>query len=135
MITVRNTQRKIALNKQEIFSTAQKILDIIGYQDYELNILITNNRTIRVYNKKFRSIDKPTDILSFSYYPDYNDNEKILGDLILSAEYILREATKAQIPFKERLVVLLVHGVCHLLGYDHVHDKDYRRMRAKEQMI
>lgn len=144
MITIKNTQRKIALDKEKIQKDIQRILDILKYSDFDIGIWFTNNKTIRKYNRTFRSKDKPTDILSFPYYPSLKAGKRIkpqteedrnLGDLILSLEYIQKDAQMLNISFEQRLKILLVHGICHLLGYDHIEDKDYRRMRAKEAYL
>jgi probable rRNA maturation factor len=141
MITIKNTQRKIALNVPKIRQDVQKILDALGYADFDIGIWFTSNKTMREYNFNFRDKDKPTDILSFPYYPTLKAGERIepeseddrnLGDLIVSAEYVQKDAVSLQVPFEDRLKLLLVHGICHLLGYDHINDGDFKRMRAKE---
>lgn len=144
MILLKNSQRKIPVNQELLLSDAHKILNLLRYPDYDLGILITTNKTIRDYNREYRHKDKPTDILSFPYYPDLqagkrikltSTEEKNLGDLIISAEYVVQEAQKHAVSFDERMRILLVHGICHLLGYDHIIDADFRRMRAKEAYI
>lgn len=144
MIKIINRQRKIAIDIEKLKKDAQHILEIIKYPDFDLGILLTNNKTIRNYNKTYRSKDKATDILSFSHHPGHeagkkikvlNDDDKNLGDLIISPEYVVKEAEKYNVSFNERMRILLVHGVCHLLGYDHELDEDWRRMRAKEAYI
>jgi probable rRNA maturation factor len=144
MITVHNRQRKIKIDKRSITSTVRKILSIVGYPDFDIGILLTNNATIRRYNREYRSKDKPTDILSFQYHEHAQPGKKIrvkeeedknLGDLILSLEYIASAAQELHVTFDERLTVLLVHGICHLLGYDHETDTQWRSMRAKEAFI
>ncbi|HVW99382.1 MAG TPA: rRNA maturation RNase YbeY [Candidatus Babeliaceae bacterium] len=144
MILIRNTQRTISINKELISQQAQQILNILNYSDFDLGIWITNDKTIRFYNREYRHKDKATDILSFPYYPELQagkqikaktQEEKNLGDLIISAPYVLNEAQKLGVSLEDRLKILLVHGVCHLLGYDHIEDADYRRMRAKEAYI
>ncbi len=144
MISFKNTQRKIKINKNLLVQEAQEILDILNYPDFDLGIWITTNKTIREYNREYRHKDKPTDILSFPYHPTLEagkrikvseEEDKNLGDLIISAEYVVEEAKKYNVTFEQRMRILLVHGVCHLLGYDHIIDADYRRMRAKEAFI
>jgi rRNA maturation RNase YbeY len=144
MIILKNSQRAIPIDKQQVVSEVQTILDIIKYSNFDIGILITTNKTIRSYNKQYRQQDKPTDILSFPFYPELqagkrikvlSEEEKNLGDLIVSAAYVQKDAQKYGITFEERLRVLLVHGICHLLGYDHIDDADFRRMRAKEAFI
>lgn len=143
MITIHQKQRRIHLDTKELHKTLQKILTILGYKDFDLGVLLTNNKTIQAYNKQFRGKDKPTDILSFSYHQlkpgkrikVLTEEDKNLGDLIISLEYVHEAAHQLHIPFKERLTTLLIHGVCHLLGYDHETDTQWRSMRAKEAFI
>ena len=144
MITIHNRQRKYTLDIKKLHTTVQQILEIINYSDFDIGILLTTNKTIRTYNLTYRSKDKPTDILSFSYHPELipgkrirakSEDDKNLGDLILSIEYIDKIAKAMGVSLEERLKVLLVHGICHLLGYDHESDADYRSMRAKEAYI
>ena len=144
MITIKNSQRNIALNKELLQHNAQKILALLDYTDFDLGILITNNKTIRNYNREYRHKNKPTDILSFPHHPTLQagkritiqeEDDKNLGDLIISAEYVAEEAKKYNVTFEQRLLILLIHGICHLLGYDHINDADFRRMRVKEAFI
>jgi probable rRNA maturation factor len=144
MILIQNKQRKINPDIKALKVEAQAILDIIKYPDFDLGILLTNNKTIQEYNKEYRHKDKPTDILSFPYHPDlqagkriqvYTPEDKNLGDLIISLEYVEQETQKLNTTLKARLRIILVHGICHLLGYDHIEDHDWRRMRAKEGYI
>lgn len=122
----------------------QNILTIVNYTDFSIGVLITTNKSIRVYNRTYRKKDKPTDILSFRYHANAtpgkrikakDEDDKNLGDLIISLEYVKRDAVLRGITLEERLKVLFVHGICHLLGYDHEIDADWRSMRAKEAFI
>lgn len=141
MITIKNTQRKIRIDVKQLYKDAQTILRILHYDDYDLGIWLTTDKTIRHYNKTYRHKDKATDILSFSYHPlikagerikPKNEEDKNLGDLIISVEYVQRVAKEMKVDLYERMRVLLVHGICHLLGYDHERDEDYRVMHRKE---
>ncbi len=144
MIVIRNTQRKVKLNTQQIKKEAQGILDILGYHDFDLGIWFTTNTTIHDYNRTYRHKDKPTDILSFPNYPELkagdrivatHEDERNLGDLILAPEYIAADAKRLRVPFEKRMRRLLVHGICHLLGYDHIEDADYKVMLKQEMAI
>jgi probable rRNA maturation factor len=113
----------------------------LHYEDYDLGIWLTTNKTIRYYNKTYRHKDKATDILSFSYHPSLqagerikpkNEEDKNLGDLIISVEYVARVAREMKVDLYKRMQLLLVHGICHLLGYDHERDEDYKIMHRKE---
>ena len=144
MITIKNRVRSIAVDEAQLKRNIQKILNEINYPDYDLGILLTTNKTIKKYNKFYRNKNKPTDILSFSYYPDLepgsrikpaSEEEKNLGDLIISLERTKTDAKQLGIPFKTRLNQLVVHGICHLLGYDHVTEKAYQQMKKKEELL
>jgi rRNA maturation RNase YbeY len=144
MIHIKNSQRKIAINADQLKTDLQTILDALNYSDFEISVLITTNKTIREYNRDYRHKDKPTDILSFPYHPELKAGKRIkvkepedknLGDLIISAEYVTKDAKELNVTFEARMKKLLVHGVCHLLGYDHIIDADWRRMRAKEGFL
>lgn len=150
MIYLKITQRKVPIDRAALTKDLEKILHLIDYPDFALGVWITNNATIREYNREYRKKDKATDILSFPAYPDLKAGERIvvdcceedscgdgkeLGDLMLSAEYIMQAAQELGVSFEERLRVLLVHGICHLLGYDHIEDDDYKKMQKKEIAI
>lgn len=144
MITIKNTQRKITVNTKKLKTQAAYLLKLLGYEDFDLGIWLTTNKTIQEYNRTYRNKDKPTDILSFTHHPTLKAGEKIvvrepddknLGDLIISLEYVQHDASRWHMTFEERMPVLLVHGICHLLGYDHEHDADYKIMHKKEQTL
>lgn len=134
MITIKNRVTKIKVNRRELRRAIQKILDVAGYPDFDIGVWLTTNKTIRVYNKKYRKQDKPTDVLSFPYHDKLKPGQKIvvkspedknLGDILISLEYIK----------KDDLYRILVHGVAHLLGYDHQTEKAYKIMQKKEQQL
>jgi probable rRNA maturation factor len=144
MILIKNTQRKIVVSLKKIEEDAQKILRILHYDDFDLGIWITTNKTIHSYNREYRKKDKPTDILSFAYHPTLKagkriapktDDDKNLGDLIISAEYVQKAARQLGQTLDERMRILVVHGICHLLGYDHEVDEDYKIMHKEELAI
>jgi probable rRNA maturation factor len=142
MIFIKNRQRKIPVNTQHLADQVKDMLAIAGYPDFGIGILLTTNRSIRTFNKQFRGKDKPTDVLSFPYYPKLKpgqrinartEEEKYLGDMVISLEYALNDAPKTWArPFRDHLVVLVAHGIAHLLGHDHLTDEQWRLMQAAE---
>lgn len=101
-----------------------------------LTLLLSNNRKIRKFNKKFRNKDKPTDILSFPL----NSKIKIkkntyLGDIIISYNFMNTPRIKEIKIFKDRVIKTFIHGFLHLLGFDHIKDKDYKKMIKEENKI
>jgi rRNA maturation RNase YbeY len=144
MITIRNTQRKIKIDTAQLKKDAQTILDALDYGDFDLGILITTDKTIHKYNREYRDKDKPTDILSFPYHTEIkagqrikveSEEDKNLGDLIIAPEYVMNDLPKWNTTFEKHLQRLLVHGICHLLGYDHIEDADYKVMHKKEMVL
>ncbi len=141
MILIKNRQRTYDIDTTKMISDAQCILNELRYSDFDLGILITSDKTIRKYNRDYRGKDKPTDILSFPHHPHikageriiaHNEDDKNLGDIILSPSFIYNDLERWGVSFEHRLEDLLVHGICHLLGYDHIEDSDYKIMRKKE---
>lgn len=144
MIIIRNTQRSIPIDITSLEADSKKMLAFLGYQDFGLHIWITTDETVRRYNNAYRKKDKPTDILSFPYHPELKAGERLvvadeedreLGDMIISAAYVVRDAQKYGVSFERRMKRLLVHGICHLLGYDHMNDVDYKLMFTEEKRI
>lgn len=144
MITIRNTQRKIKIDIANLKHDAQTILDALEYSDFDLGIWLTSNTMIRKYNNEYRHKDKPTDVLSFPYHTELKAGQKIkvkaeedknLGDLIIAPEYVMHDLPKWDTTFEKHLQRLLVHGICHLLGYDHIEDEDYKVMLKKETQL
>jgi probable rRNA maturation factor len=141
MILIRNSQRKIFVDVKKLKRDAQTLLTALKYEDFDLGLWLTTNKTIQKYNAQYRHKDKPTDILSFPYHPQLKagerivaqtDEDKNVGDLIIAPEYVVQDAKNLGTTFEKRMQVLLVHGICHLLGYDHIKDADYKVMHRKE---
>lgn len=106
----------------------------MGCENCEISIVITDDSDIREINSSYRNIDRPTNVLSF---PMDDENMiipgiRILGDLVISEDTAQREADSAGITLDQRLSQLLVHGILHLLGYDHeTGDEDEKKMTQK----
>ena len=139
-------QRKYKVDRQSIKNNADNILLLCGSGNAELSILIVNNRVMRTLNRKYRGIDKPTDVLSFLPSPaplTYSGGGagegkplRFLGDIVISMEKIHAQAAeRGHSPDKE-FKILLIHGILHLLGYDHeVSRAEAQRMRREEKLI
>ncbi len=139
MITIKNTQRKYQINIEQLRLTAQLILNELGYSDFDLGIWLTTSKTIRIYNRDYRKKDKPTDILSFPYHVNLepgkrikviNEEDKNIGDIILAIDFINNLLPLFDTTLDERLRTILVHGICHLLGYSH-YDPDNDKIMTK----
>ena len=101
-----------------------------------LNLLLSNNKNIKKLNKIFRNKNKSTDVLSFP------SNKKIkiskntfLGDIIISYNYLDKPKTQELKLFKEKVIKTFIHGYLHLLGFDHIKNKDYSKMLRRENLL
>ena len=131
-IEVRNRQRKYRINQRNIRKDANTILSLCGVDDIELSLLIVNNRSIRELNKKYRGMDKPTDVLAFPM----GGHSKLLGDIIISMEKTHAQAAERGHSPEQEFKILLTHGILHLLGYDHeISRSEAQRMKRKEKII
>ncbi len=100
---------------------AQQILNICAKPDAELSILILDNDGIQQINRDYLQRNRPTNVISFAMQEGLGAGvqPQLLGDVVISAERAASDASAAQIPFEHELWFLLVHGILHLLGYDH----------------
>lgn len=106
----------------------------------EISLLFTDDKFIRSLNHQYRGIDKSTDVLSFSLREGpvkalESGIDKLLGDIIVSVETAQRQADNLNHSLEKELILLLIHGLLHLTGYDHEKEKDYKIMREKEGEI
>jgi probable rRNA maturation factor len=103
----------------------------------ELSLVLTGDAEQRDLNRRYRGRDAPTNVLSFpagaAAAPP--DKPRLLGDVVLACETLAREAAEQHKPFPDHLRHLVVHGVLHLLGYDHQEEREARRMEALESAI
>lgn len=105
-------------------------------EEMEINIAIRNSNTVRLLNKQFRETDSPTDVLSFpADEMDPENGLRILGDIVISFPVARQQAEEAKIPVADEIQILVVHGLLHLLGYDHELEKDKEKMWAIQGTI
>ena len=108
-------------------------------------ITLTNPENIQKLNKEYRNIDKETDVLSFPIF-EKEEIEKIilqkehivqdtLGDIVISVKRVEEQAKEYGHSFERELSYMIVHGFYHLMGYDHIEEKDKLEMRSKEEKI
>ncbi len=101
-----------------------------------LTLLLSNNKRIKNLNRKFRNKNKHTDILSFPFeQKKRNLKEFYLGDIVISFNYMNKPKNLNPKKFKEKTIKIFIHGFLHLLGYDHIKEKDYKKMFNVEQEV
>lgn len=113
-----------------------------------VDVLVTDNDTVRELNRDYLGIDEPTDVLSFPHAEEYGgsvpdapawvsppDDILHLGEIIVAYPYAVQQAEEQKHPVDWEIAHLLVHGVLHLLGYDHLEPDDEYEMRTREHAI
>ena len=101
-----------------------------------LTLLLSNNQTIKKLNRKFRNKNNHTDVLSFPFQKNFkNLKEVYLGDIIISFNYMNNPKNLKNNEFKKKVCKIFIHGFLHLLGFDHIKNKDYLKMLKEEEKI
>ena len=126
-----------AVVREKLISQAKQVLGILELRDAELSLLICDDAFIHPLNRDYRGKDKPTDVLSFAQREgDFAfEDDPILGDVIISLETTIRQAEERKHSTQRELSILLIHGILHLIGYDHIEDDEAEIMETKEKEI
>jgi probable rRNA maturation factor len=115
-------------------------------EDAEMGLVITSQERVHELNKTYRGQDRPTDVLAFALRLESDaetdlpftappDGVKHLGEVVISYPQAVRQAEEHQHPIKKEVAILVIHGVLHLLGYDHVKPGEAAAMSAREAEI
>lgn len=135
-----NRQEKVELDK-DIFDIIEKTIEetllLEGKSlNYEISLTFVDNEEIRELNKKYRSIDRETDVLSFPLEQDESlFPVPMLGDIVISAEKALEQSIEYGHSFVREIAYLTAHSMLHLLGYDHMNETEKQTMRKKEKNV
>ena len=125
-------EQEISVDEPSLSSLARHVLDKEGLDEsVELSILLIGADHIRRLNARFAGNDYATDVLSFPMMDDEEANESMLGDVVLCPEIARANAEKLNHSLDRELNVLLVHGILHLLGYDHQGKSDGSDMERR----
>ena len=106
-----------------------------GRKKVVLTVLLSGNKKIKQLNKKFRKKNKPTDILSFPFKKKVSKNMTYLGDIIISYDYMNKTKSSNIYEFKDKVAKIFIHGFLHLVGFDHVKMKEFKKMNKEESKI
>jgi len=113
---------------------ARAHLESLERHDAELSVLLTGDRAIRALNRRWRGLDRPTDVLSFPLHEPPGRSAE-LGDVAISIDTARRRARRSGSPLLAEVDRYLVHGILHLLGHDHERPRDARAMAALEAEV
>jgi probable rRNA maturation factor len=127
---------KLPVEKSILLHAAQVTLEIGNSRDLDVSIVIGNDELLKRLNRKYRNIDAATDVLSFSTSELDPDTGSIyLGDVVISLPFAEAQAEAGGHPLGDELQLLVVHGILHLLGYDHLEQVDKVKMQAAQDMV
>lgn len=126
--------------KEAVLDCVCKDVDFLKLpKNFALNLVLSDNQTVQKLNKEFRGIDKPTNVLSFANIDDEffdeilkNQDDIELGDVIVAFEVMCEQASELEISLKDHFCHLWVHGMLHILGYDHMIEAERLEMEQKE---
>lgn len=111
-------------------------LEIVGNTEaLEVTVRLTDNDEIRELNHEYRGKDAPTNVLSFPCDWDLPEEPRLLGDIVIAVEVVNREAKEQNKKMEAHWAHIVVHGLLHLLGYDHLNDADAEKMETLEKQI
>lgn len=138
-VLLRNDHPGINVDCVDIKSKVEVIMGRLNCLDQEISILLTGDTNIRQLNQEFRNVDKPTDVLSFPQtsdeYPPIPE-EKFLGDIAISLDTAMIQSKEHGLEFKEEIILLLIHGMLHLSGFDHeISEQEEVKMRNKTREL
>lgn len=135
-IYLKNQKKNFPLNLDRLKKIVRKILIKEGKSNKsEINIIFTDNLKISRLNKKYLKTTRATDVLAFPMQEGMKlkGDPYFLGDIVISVEMALRKARQFKISPLKEICLYLIHGLLHLLGYDHKRGKDDKLMREKEK--
>lgn len=126
--------------EDEIIRAAEVVGKIYGTENSEVDFILTTDEKIHELNKKYRGIDRPTDVLSFAFRESdepeiLNPEVEYLGEIIISIERAKVQAEEYGHSILREIVFLSVHGMLHLLGYDHMEEEERIEMESEQNFV
>ncbi|MBI1748859.1 MAG: rRNA maturation RNase YbeY [Acidobacteria bacterium] len=133
---VLNKQRRLLCRPDHLADFADAVLNYLGASDQEVVIMLVNDSIITKYNARFLGHDRPTDVIAFPYADSRKSRDRFepnsyLGDILISADTAAANARRYRLTPAREIKNLIIHGIIHLLGYDHT--TDHGQMRRLER--
>lgn len=134
------TEKSIPLKDREIKGIISQTLKLAQWdseEDYEVSVLFVDKDEIRGINRDYRKIDRVTDVISFSFHEGEGAEFAgfMLGDLAICPEVVKKHSVDYGTTFNAEMTFVIVHGVLHLLGFDHNKKNDREKMREMEKIV
>lgn len=138
-IIIENRQKKISVDRRSVRRAMSKIMKYLNCSDMVISLLFVNDNDITEINRRYLNRDYPTNVLAFSLAAGEfgNINPNILGDIVISVDTAYKDACESGIEFNDEMAFLMIHGVLHLLNYDHeiARPRKIQQMKKKEREL
>ena len=136
-ILITDRQAAVEIDPFRVERSLGTILKALGTEDREVSLVFEDDKGITEINREYLGRNRPTNIIAFSMDEGQfgNINPSLLGDIIISTETALRDAQAGDLSFEDELDYLMIHGILHLLGYDHQLPNEAEVMANKEREI
>ncbi len=141
-IWFKDRYRRVKIRSSEMIRLAEKVLDEMGEHSAEVGLVLVGDTEIRGLNRQYRGIDQSTDVLAFALredsFPLHSKglHRHLLGDVVVSVPTAKRQAAEQGHSLQQEMTVLMIHGLLHLLGYDHERSiADAGVMKRKEKKL
>ena len=137
MIYYRNDVRRSGVDGRALVTTARRLLAALGEDEAGISLSLIDDAAMRGLNRHYRGRDAATDVLSFSLDQTSRADvtERLLGDVVISVDTAKRQAAAYDAPLQRELYRLLIHGLLHLKGHDHIEPAQRRLMQREERRL
>lgn len=132
-IRILNRQRQYRIHSRAAAQFCSEVLRALGRPDAALSVVFAGTREMRSLNRRFLARDYATDVLSFSYGEPVVEGERLIGEIVVAPAVAVRQASRYGTDPRRELGRLMIHGILHLMGYDH--EKDRGRMRRMQNRL
>ncbi len=132
MVVIQNIINDPLVDEDSLINSVQQLMDEFDVGDSELLIRVVSTTEIQVLNNEYRGKNQPTNVLAFPGEIPEEVEEKILGDVVICADVVRQEAIVGGKEFSDHMIHLAIHGLLHLLGYDHHDMPEATEMEALE---
>lgn len=138
-LLIDNRQKYMKLDVRRTRADMLKVLKYLQCRDREISLSLVDDKSIQAINRDYLGRDKPTNVISFGMQEgDWQDIQPtVLGDIVISVETACRDALAADIKVDDEILFLFIHGLLHLLGFDHESgvEEEATRMKCKEKEV
>ncbi len=138
-VSLRNKQKKETIDTGRLRRSLKRLLKELQRENDEVNVILVDDVQIQTINREYLDRDRPTNVISFAMTEGVGGalHPEILGDIVISAETAARDAATGDLTLMEEMEFLLIHGLLHLIGYNHekCSQKEVERMQKKEREL